>query len=176
MLRWMLLILALFLQSVAARAAEPAPEIVAVLDAYRGAWNAHQFAQLPQYWDTADPTPIYLAEEASAAAMDWPAVRAYWKDTARVIERIQVQYANIRTKPVGPDQVMVVMDMRWDALWDGGRLTGGDNRVVASLRRTKDGWKFFSWVEAPLAPIVYMRRLYQNAVPPETAKALRGEK
>jgi hypothetical protein len=176
MLRLTLLVLALAAQPIAARAAAPAPEIVAVLDAYRGAWNGHQFDRLAQYWDTADPMPVYLAEEAPAAATDWPAVRASWKVTDRAIERIQVHYANIRTTPVGADQVMVVMDMRWDALWDGGRLTGGDNRVVASLRRTKDGWKFFSWVEAPLAPIVYMRRLYQNSVPPETAKALRGEK
>ncbi|MFZ4070416.1 MAG: nuclear transport factor 2 family protein [Caulobacterales bacterium] len=174
-MRLTLLVLALAAQPIAARAAAPAPEIVAVLDAYRGAWNGHQFDRLAQDWDTADPMPVYLAEEAPATATDWPAVRAYWKDTDRAIERIQVQYANIGAKPVGPDQVMVVKDMRWDALWDGGRLTG-DNRVVASLRRTKDGWKFFSWVEAPLAPIVYMRRLYQNSAPPETAKALRGEK
>jgi hypothetical protein len=38
---------------------------------------------------------------------------------------------------------------------------GGYVRVVAVLRRSQAGWRFVSYVEAPLAPIVYLGELYR---------------
>ena len=41
---------------------------------------------------------------------------------------------------------------------------GGDLRVTAVFRKTPAGWRLFHYVEAPLAPIIYVRRLYQGQV------------
>ena len=39
---------------------------------------------------------------------------------------------------------------------------GGDNHVVACLRRVAGAWKLTSWVEAPDAPLLYMADLYMK--------------
>jgi hypothetical protein len=171
MMRVLALAMMLFFSALPARA-EPPADISAFLASYRAAWNAHEIEKLDRFWDTKEPAPIYLAEESRSAAMAWPAIRAYWKETAKAIERIEVNYSNIRTTAPSDGAITVVMDMRWDAKWDGGNFTGGDNRVVARLRQTPEGWRLISWVEAPLAPIVYMRQLYRQSVPEDVKTRL----
>jgi SnoaL-like domain len=171
MIRALALFAILLFAALPARA-EPPPEITDFLASYRAAWNAHEIEKLDRFWDTKERAPVYLAEEARSAAMEWPDIRAYWKDAAKSIERIEVNYSNVRTTPPVDGTVTVVMDMRWDAKWDGGQFTGGDNRVVARLRQTPQGWRLISWVEAPLAPIVYLRQLYRQSVPEETRARL----
>ena len=41
---------------------------------------------------------------------------------------------------------------------------GADNRAVALFRKLPEGWRICRYVEAPLAPILYMRKLYENSV------------
>jgi hypothetical protein len=70
--------------------------------------------------------------------------------------------------------------MRWDIRFaddakeiDGrgfawaGKAMGGDNHVVACLKKVGGDWKLTSWVEAPDAPIVYMADLYMQNVRPD---------
>ena len=70
-------------------------------------------------------------------------------------------------RTLSPDIVSVVYAMHWDARVRGAATPlGGDNRVCATLRRTSAGWRFIQYVESPLAPIVYMKRLYEQSVTP----------
>jgi hypothetical protein len=156
-----------------ARAQALPADIEAFFTAYQAAWNEGRMDALETFWDGADPAPLYQAEEEAQPATTWPAVRDYWRRTGAMNERIIVRYANFRLKTVTKDEVMVLFDMRWDLkLKTLPRPIGGENRTVASLRRTPQGWRMHAWVEAPLAPITYVRKLYMDSVPPETARAL----
>lgn len=172
-MRALLLALAALLLAPAARASALPADLQAYFAAYQAAWNEGRMGDLERYWDTADPAPLYQAEEEERAATDWAGVRDYWRRTAAMNERIIVSYTNFRLKRVSETEVMVLFDMRWDLkLKTLPRPIGGENRTVASLRRTPDGWRMHAWVEAPLAPITYVRKLYMNSVPPETAAKL----
>lgn len=172
-MRALLLALCMLLGATAARAEALPADLADYFTRYQAAWNEGRMADLESFWDTSDPAPLYQAEEEERAATDWAGVRDYWKRTGAMNERIIVRYSNFRLKQVTPTEVMVLFDMRWDLkLRTLPRPIGGENRTVASLRKTPAGWRMHGWVEAPLAPITYVRKLYMNSVPPETAAAL----
>ena len=57
---------------------------------------------------------------------------------------------------------IITFDLRFDVkLNDRPKPIGGDNRGVVSLRKVDGNWKIYAWVEAPLAAITYMRKLYE---------------
>ena len=173
MLRALLIALALFLPFSAARAGALPADLADYFTRYQAAWNEGRMGDLEAFWDTSDPAPLYQAEEEMRAATHWAGVRDYRSRTGAMNERIIVRYSNFRMKQVSPTEVMVLFDMRWDLkLKTLPRPIGGDNRTVASLRKTPAGWRMHAWVEAPLAPITYVRNLYMNSVPPETAAEL----
>ena len=143
--------------------------IKALFASYEQAWAANDPAQLEAHWDTDDATPVYLAEEIDQPMTDWAAVRAYWKHNEGFHEKVRLSFSDYTFKPLSEDAVMVVMQMRWDIRFKNftSEAMGGDNRVVTTLRRVGDQWRLTSWSEAPLAPIVYMRRLYERDVAPD---------
>ncbi len=130
-------------------------------------WRDLDFARIRRLWDPAHD-PIYFAEEAAQPRLDWEQLQAYWDFTGRAIEKMGM---NIVDDPVlrelAPGLVTAIYRMHWDALVRGeSRPMGGDNRVCATFRRTPAGWKFAQYVEAPLAPIAYIRELYEKAATP----------
>jgi hypothetical protein len=44
---------------------------------------------------------------------------------------------------------------------------GGENHVMACMKRINDEWKLCSWVEAPDAPLLYFTELYRRNVRPD---------
>ena len=144
------------------------PELAAVFDTVRDAWGRGDFAAIEACWDGDDADPLYQAEEEEHVHLGWAAVRDYWRRTAATNECIRVTYSNFVTKPLGADQVLVAFDMHFDLKMRGRpKPIGGDNRTFAILRRHPGGWRFISWIEAPLAPILYVRRLYEQSADPE---------
>jgi hypothetical protein len=139
--------------------------ILSLLARLEQAWQQLDFAAIRRLWDTSQP-PIYQAEEALAPSLDWEHLQAYWDLTGRAIERMGMRITSpVTLHALGPDLVTAVYEMHWDALLRSeSHAVGGDNRVYATFRRTRDGWRFAQYVESPLAPIVYMRRLYENSV------------
>jgi len=114
-------------------------------------------------------------EEEAAVLTSWPAIRDYWKATEEWNEWIAIEYSDIAVKPVDETNAMAVLNLRWDVqLNDSPNPLGGDNRAVVGLRKVDGAWKIHTWVEAPLAPIVYMRKLYELNVRPDVAPK-RGE-
>ena len=148
-----------------------ASEIGTVIDSLEAAWKAHDFAAIKDLWDTADPQPIYIAEETERPFTTWPEIDRYWSHTAGILTRVSHRTANRIIKTASPDIAIVLYDMHWNAevapggLF-GGELLAGDNRVSVMLRRKPEGWRVFHYVEAPVAGMVQMRQAMRALVDP----------
>lgn len=150
------------------------------LSQYRQAWWDNSAARIESFWDTDEPQPFYKAEEITHIITDWDELRAYWQHNETFNSVNELSYADIITQPLGDDRVLLGLKMRWDIRFaddvkqiDGstfpwaGQAMGGDNHVVASLKKVGDDWRLTSWVEAPDAPILYMADLYKKNVRPD---------
>ena len=72
---------------------------------------------------------------------------------------------DIQAVPVSADLAWVSYQFHWDAVAEGyEKPVGADNRAVALFRKLPEGWRICRYAEAPLAPILYMRKLYENSV------------
>jgi hypothetical protein len=142
-------------------------EIRGRLSALEQAWCRLDFAAIRSLWDTGSE-PIYFAEESPQAKLTWTELEAYWSLTGRLIEKMGMRVLGEPVmREIAPGMISVIYDMHWDALIRGeSRAVGGDNRVCATFRLTATGWRFAQYVEAPLAPITYLRRLYEQSVTP----------
>jgi hypothetical protein len=141
--------------------------IRARLDAYAAAWSVMTAEALRPHWD-ALADPLYIAEEIDQPLIGWEAVEAYWTQNEALHARVSLRLSNIRPVALAADLAQAALDMAWDIAFRSGasRAMGGTNRVVATLRRRDGDWRLTGWVEAPLAPIAYLRRLYEQAVTP----------
>lgn len=123
------------------------------------------FAGIRALWDDSRP-PLYLAEESVEPALSWQALEKYWSSTGKIATRAQIRIENIHCHELAPDLVSAVYDMHWDVTLKDGALLGGDNRVCTTFRRGSSGWRIVQYIEAPLAPVMYMKKLYQRNVTP----------
>jgi hypothetical protein len=127
-------------------------------------WRSLDLEPLESLWDTSRQ-PLYIAEEADAIHTSFEAMRAYWTFTRSIIEKMDLVLGPAELLPLAPDLVTAVYSLHWECRIRGQAApVGGDNRVAAVLRRVGEDWRFTQYVEAPLAPIVYMRRLYERSV------------
>ena len=137
-------------------------EILTVMESVKEDWNSGRYDDFIRHWDENDPQPLYLAEESDIIMTSWPAIKKYWAGTKAWNEWIVVDYYNYHVKSVDENHAMVSFELRFDVkLNDRPKPIGGDNRAVVSLRKIDGEWKIYAWVEAPLAAITYMRKLYE---------------
>ena len=144
-----------------------AEEIGAVLQQLQHNWNRMDLKAMADLWDTSDPHPFYLPEEIEQPLRDWDAIRAYWDQTMAMIPRLKMRLWDLHAAPLSDDLAWVSYQFHWDAVAEGyDKPVGADNRAVALFRKLPEGWRFCRYAEAPLAPILYMRKLYENSVDP----------
>ncbi len=125
-------------------------------------WNGMRLPDIRELWDSDEQRPFYLPEEAEAPLTSWEDIQAYWQHTSDSISRLSMRIWDLHVKPIGPDLAVALYRMHWNADVAGfPKPLGGDNRVTAIFRHTDAGWRFCHYVEAPLAPITYMRQLYE---------------
>jgi hypothetical protein len=137
-------------------------QVDALLRSLEAAWRALDFDGIRALW-VRDQEPVYIAEEA-APHLDWASLERYWAHTRTLVERMYLRIDAPAVRPLAEDHLSLVYDMHWEAHLRGElRPVGGDNRVCAVVRHTPAGPRFVQYVEAPLAPILYMRRLYERA-------------
>jgi len=140
-------------------------EVTALVRALEAQWNTGDMAGMAALWDADHPDPVYQAEEEDALARGWPALRDYWTRTQALNARVAVRYDDIGVTTLGADMALAHWRMHWDIALSGqARPIGGDNRIFAIARRTAQGWRFVAYIEAPLAPLTYIRRLYETQV------------
>lgn len=150
-----------------------AQELAAVLDRVVAAWNALDFDALERLWDADESHPYYLPEEAPRALTTWSALRTYWQQTRRVTRALSMRTWDLEAKLIADDLAVALWQMHWNASVEGyERPVAGDNRVTAIFRRCGPHWRFIHYVEAPLAPILYVKRHYERDVDPEFLAAL----
>ena len=138
-------------------------EIENTLEMSRDCWNRLDFAGLRQLWDPEEPEPTYLAEEALTPAFGWDEIEAYWDAAVTLNSEMQVEMHKLRVRPLSDDLATAMYELRWSCRFrNQPRRIGGDNRVTAIFRRRGGRWLFVQYVEAPLAPISYLRRFYER--------------
>lgn len=136
------------------------PEIDAVFARYAEAWTTSAPDALKPFWDeSADP--LYLAEEIDETLSDWRAVEAYWSMNAGLHADVALRFTDGVVHDLEDRLVIAAYRMHWRIAFKNKPAMAGDNRVAAVLRRSGEGWRFKAWIEAPLAAITYMRKLYE---------------
>jgi hypothetical protein len=140
-------------------------EIDAVLARYYERFGAMDFAGTRAAWDTDDPHPTYLAEEIDDFLRDWPAIDAYWAASQAAMSSLSSRHWAVQARRVSDELATATWRLHWNAQVVGQATpVGGDVRVSGVFRRRAAGWRLFHYIEAPLAPIIYMRKLYEGQV------------
>jgi len=140
-------------------------EILGVLDGVAHTVCSGKFSELKPFWDLSDDNPIYIAEEEDSIMTSWSEVEAYWKVTEDWNTQSNFVYSKRHIKRVDDNYAIATFEMHYDLkLNDRPNAIGGDNRAVVSFRKVAGEWKIYSWVEAPLAAITYVRKLYEMNV------------
>jgi len=132
----------------------------ALMAEYAKAWRGSEPDALHAFWDPGHP-PVYLAEEMEEAFMRWEEVEAYWSANRERHAGVELAFSQPCYVDIADGLVMGVHRMDWSIRFADRPAMGGDNRVAALYRETGEGWRIAAWIEAPLAPIVYLRKLYQ---------------
>lgn len=137
----------------------------AVVAEYYAAFGRLDFAAVRALWDADEPEPLCLPEESGTFLRDWAGLEAYWAETRRTLARVQARPRDLHARSLGPDLASADWNLHWDAEVIGRAApVGGEVRVAAIFRSRPAGWRLVQYVEAPLAPILYVRRLYEASV------------
>lgn len=139
--------------------------ITAAVRTLEQCWATLDFRGIRALWDDSQP-PLYLAEEAARPWFSWDELEKYWADTTRLAKRNRVTVRELRLHDLGPQLKSACYEMHWDIELPDGKCIGGDNRVCVTFRKIHGGWKIVQYIESPLAPILYMRKLYEQNVTP----------
>jgi hypothetical protein len=149
-------------------------EIEAVLNDMAGRWAADTWSTIPaDLWDQNEPTPMYLAEEQAGWLIGWDAVREYFNPKkAGFMQAASYEPSNVQVRLIADDLAVATWNIYWQMKLRPTEPIGEKLRATGIFRKTKAGWKFIHYAEAPKSPSVYMQELYGDRVSPEFRKRL----
>ena len=139
------------------------PGIVEVFEALEGHYSAKDFASVQALWLPGLPAPFYIAEEHHVVMDSWEKVEAYWQLTSAALSHLRAKFQPLHAVALNESQQLVSFQLTWLARIGAEQPVAGTLRAAAVCERTPSGWRIRAWIEAPLAPIVYMRELYYGA-------------
>lgn len=138
------------------------PAIAAFFTTLEGVWRTKDFSRMRKLWLTDLPAPLYVAEENPTIVTSWEAFDAYFVQTSSALRQISSSYRIVAVLPGAPGQQIVAFELDWSAaIGPVDPPVAGSVRGQALLEREGNAWKLRSYVEAPLAPIVYIGELYK---------------
>jgi hypothetical protein len=146
---------------------EDAPKIAEIAEIFKKIEDIflnieHDYLRFRDLWDRNIKTPIYIAEEHKEIIADWASLDSYFENAAMMLGSVVCKYELKGVVPIQADLVTAYCQMEWQAaIKPAVEKMGGYVRVVAVLRKSDAGWRLVSYVEAPLAPIIYMGELYK---------------
>lgn len=153
-------------------------DIQTVLDRYVAHWNAYEIDAMMALWDRDEPDPIYVAEELDPLR-GWDAIEAYWRGADPKTTEHLVTVRDLTVREIAPGVAHAFWQMGWNVYFSTEKLyskpIGGEVRTTALLRRQGDDWKFFHWIEAPLASLVQFQRAHEQAVDPRLLQKLKAK-
>jgi hypothetical protein len=127
-------------------------------------WRTLDTPALEGLWDTSHP-PLYVAEESTEIHTTFPSLRRYWTNARDSTVKMGLTLGRPDIVPLSGELVTAMYPLHWECLLKGETAPiGGDNRAFSVLRRVNGAWRFTQYVEAPLAPLVYLHQLYERSV------------
>ena len=137
------------------------PRILKLFDDLEGVWRARDFKRMRSFWGKNLPAPMYLPEEKKEFITSWEAFDNYFAATAGGSQGGVVTYKPLTAMALSPDHEMVAFELEWTTKLVGeAQAIGGSVRGFALVHDDGADWKLKAYIEAPLAPIIYMRELY----------------
>jgi hypothetical protein len=153
-------------------------DIQTVLDTYVERWNDYDVDTMQTYWDHDEQEPIYVAEEMDPLR-GWPALEAYWRGSDPATTQHMIVTRDLSVSEIAPGVAHAFWHMNWNVYFSTEKLyskpIGGEVRVTALLRKKPDGWRFFHWIEAPLASLIQLKRAHEQAVDPRLLAKLKAQ-
>ena len=145
-------------------------EMEAFFEAYSERWNSQDYATLGELWDRDDQQPYYRPMEQENFVKGWDGLERYWNPIPgkKTIPGLWNIYTNLDAKMVGPDTAVVTFDLQWDLKPPGPNAAiSGTDPGMAVLRKKPEGWRMVAYVEACMAPMTYVRRMFEKQARPE---------
>jgi SnoaL-like domain len=136
------------------------PGIAEVFEALERHYGAKDFAAVRALWLPDLPAPFYIAEEHHVVMDSWEKVEAYWRLTSTALSHLRAKFKPLHAVALNEHQQLIGFELTWLANVGAEPPVAGTLRAAAICERTSAGWRIRAWIEAPLAPIVYMRELY----------------
>lgn len=137
------------------------PEIGRLFAACEAAYGRFDFTTVRGLWSRREP-PFYLAEEEGDYFTNWSQIEDYWARMPRTLDQLELRLQPRVSVPLAEDRQWIGFSLVWRARSGASPAIAGQVRGVALLLREDGEWRLQGWVEAPLAPITYMRGLYQH--------------
>ncbi len=139
------------------------PQILQVFKDLEAIWLSRDFSKMRGHWLKALPAPLYLAEEKATFFTTWEEFDAYFKAINVGSKGGAVFYKPLHSTAMGQGQEMVAFELEWNTQINGEPVPiGGSVRGIAQFEYDGSAWKLKAYIEAPLAPIIYMRELYKG--------------
>ena len=143
--------------------------VASLLADYVERWNAYDADGMAAYWDQDDDNLIYVAEELDALR-GWEQLEAYFRGSDPDTTAHLITFREVTARLIAPDVIQAFWMMNWNVFFTTEKLyrkpIGGEVRTTGLLRKKGDAWKFFHWIESPLASLIQLKRAHEaNADP-----------
>ena len=129
-------------------------------------WNSQDFRTVLELWDPDEEVPFYLAEEQDDWFIGWEPLKDYLDPPlpSPAVEGLREEMRDISVKLIADDLAIAAWNMHFEMKIRGRAPIGEDVRVSAVLRKKPEGWRYIHWAESPVAPLVYIEKLFQRDV------------
>jgi hypothetical protein len=145
----------------------PADEITAAIEKAENTVNTRGYAAFMDDMFVPDKDIMVQSEEFFPIFYGRDQVSAYFKPPTDNLYAHREQYSNVEGTLLRPGLALVTWHNRYDMQAVGRLPVGGWSRMIGVMRRTPDGWKFVSLVQAPMSLISQARRIQEEAVSPD---------
>jgi hypothetical protein len=135
--------------------------MAALLTRMSQAWREGDFAFLSGLWDGVDD-PVYLAEEEPGFARSHAELASYWERTSAGLADVRGDYRLESLTVLIAPLYLATFTNEWAAREKPGEaMVAGTCRAVMIVEAREDRLVPRGYIEAPRAPLIYMRELYK---------------
>lgn len=147
--------------------ATPVAELTAAIARAESIVNDKGYKAFMDEMFVADQNIMVQSEEFFPVFYGRDQVGAYFAPPTANLYAHREKYSNVEGTLLRPGLALVTWHNRYDMQAVGRLPVGGWSRMVAVMRKTPDGWKFVSLVQAPMSLISQARRMQEEAISPD---------
>jgi uncharacterized protein (TIGR02246 family) len=134
-----------------------------IAESFWQAWSDRDAERLAGLWDMSDDGCSYLPAQSPARLVGPAAVRNWFSAAMAEFATIRMRPKVVHPRRLNSDLGALFAEIDWLLCRNEAAMPmGGSIRISAVVRGTDDGWRLCHYAEAPLAPIVELRRFYQK--------------